>query len=120
MEKVQGIGGLFFKAKGSHVELLEWYKSRLGIEFDGDWGGMVFPPRTSEFTWSIFKSDSSYMTPGTADFMVNYTVDDLKAMVAQLRDLGEEVTDIVSNDYGHFAHVVDPEGNRLELWQAPG
>jgi predicted enzyme related to lactoylglutathione lyase len=119
MESVQGIGGLFFKAKGSNAELLVWYKTRLGIDFDSAWGGTVFPERKGEFTWSIFKSDSTYMSPGQADFMVNYIVGDLKAMVEQLRGLGEEVTDIVSNDYGHFSHVVDPAGNRLELWQKP-
>jgi hypothetical protein len=119
MERVQGIGGLFFKAQGSNAELLEWYKTRLGVDVDSTWGGTVFPERSGEFIWSIHKSDSAYMSPGRAPFMVNYIVEDLVAMVAQLRGLGEEVTDIVSNDYGHFAHVVDPEGNRLELWQAP-
>jgi predicted enzyme related to lactoylglutathione lyase len=99
--------------------LLEWYKTRLGIDFDSSWGGVVFPEREGQFTWSIFKSDSAYMSPGQAGFMGNYIVKDLAAMVSQLKRLGEEVTEIVVNDCGHFAHVVDPEGNRLELWQKP-
>ncbi|MEO0601359.1 MAG: VOC family protein [Myxococcota bacterium] len=121
MQRVLGVGGVFFRAKGDRKALLEWYRTHLGIEFE-EWGGRVF--LTAEepgngLTWSIFESETTYFGPGNA-FMVNYKVADLDAMLVQLRDAGVEVDDHVErSEYGHFGWCKDPEGNRIELWQAP-
>jgi len=124
MQRVQGIGGLFFKAADKRA-LLEWYRINLGIDVQ-DWGGAVLnwremnPRGTAATHWSIFSDDTTYFSPGTATFMVNFRVDDLSAMLAQLRANGCQVEDKVDeSEYGRFGWVVDPEGNKIELWEPP-
>jgi predicted enzyme related to lactoylglutathione lyase len=113
MEKVAGIGGVFFRSKDP-AALRQWYADNLGIP-DSEWGTMFEP--TGQTVWSPFAADTEYFkTPQT--FMINYRVTDFDAMVAQLRANGikvEENTEDLS--YGKFGWATDPEGNRFELWQ---
>jgi catechol 2,3-dioxygenase-like lactoylglutathione lyase family enzyme len=125
MKRVTGIGGVFFKARDPKV-LAEWYREHLGIPVE-DWGGAAFrwagpdnPQGTGTTVWSPFKDDTGYFAPSTAPFMVNYRVDDLHALLAALRAEGVTVEDKVEeSEYGKFGWVMDPEGNKLELWQPP-
>ncbi len=125
MERVQGIGGLFFKAKDK-AALLDWYRDNLGIDVL-DWGGAVFdwrqmnPDGKASTNWSIFGADTTYFAPGKATFMVNFRVNDLDAMLVQLRANGCNVDEKVEEmEFGRFGWVIDPEGNKIELWQPPG
>jgi len=125
MQKVRSVGGIFFRCKGdlkARMALLDWYKTHLGIDYDSEWGGTVFEDGKSlseGLTWSIFKSDTTYFGEGN-DFMVNYKVDDLDAMLAQLREGGVKVEEHVErSEYGNFGWCYDPEGNKIELWQGP-
>jgi predicted enzyme related to lactoylglutathione lyase len=118
--KVLGIGGIFFKSKDP-AALREWYRKHLGMDIQ-NWGGMAFDSADSpgQTVWNPFKADTQYFAPSTASFMINYRVDDVRALVAQLRAEGCEVDEkIDDSEYGIFGWVMDPEGNRLELWQAP-
>ena len=119
MQRVRGVGGIFFKARGDRPALLEWYRDHLGIDFDAAWGGTVFEPAGPELNWSVFERDTTYFGPA-APFMINYVVDDLAAMLAQLRDAGIEVEERTEeSEYGKFGWAHDPEGNRIELWERP-
>jgi len=125
MEKVSGIGGIFFKASDPK-SLREWYRDNLGVPVD-DYGGASFEwrdkdqPDTIGMTiWSTFPSTSTYFDPTRAPFMVNYRVENLDAMLAQLREAGVTVDEKVDDsEYGRFGWATDPEGNRFELWQPP-
>lgn len=119
--RITGIGGIFIKARDP-AALKAWYTEHLGLAI-GEWGGLVFenkddPKGTT--VWSVFKADSTYFAPSTAPFMVNYRVDDLDALLAKLRAGGCTVDDKTDkSEYGYFGWVMDPEGNRIELWQPP-
>ncbi|NNG05987.1 MAG: VOC family protein [Inquilinus sp.] len=122
MAKVTGIGGVFFKARDKEA-LTAWYREHLGIEageygFAFDWsdtGGLGIPGRTA---WSPFRHDTDYFSPSNAPFMINYRVDDLDGLLAKLRAAGVTVDDKVEEfDYGRFGWAMDPEGNRIELWE---
>ena len=123
MRRVTGIGGIFFKANDPKA-LGEWYRRHLGIDV-GEWGGAAFrwgtPENPSGTTiWSPFAADTTYFAPGSASFMVNYRVEDLHAMLAALREEGCNVEDRVEeSEYGKFGWVIDPEGNKVELWEPP-
>jgi predicted enzyme related to lactoylglutathione lyase len=125
MEKVTGIGGIFFKTKDPKA-LGQWYAQHLGIDVQ-PWGGATFPwreaddpERSGSTHWSLFSADTKYLDPSTATFMLNYRVADLDAMVAQLRAAGVTVDDkIEDSEYGRFGWGMDPDGNRFELWQPP-
>lgn len=125
MKRVTGIGGIFFKAKDP-IELREWYKKHLGIDVQ-EWGGAVFAwadeagnPTRGSTVWSVFAADSDYFAPGTASFMVNYRVADLAALLEALRQEGCQVIEkMQASEFGKFGWVVDPEGNKVELWQPP-
>lgn len=125
MKRVTGIGGIFFKAKDAPA-LCAWYKNHLGIDVK-PWGGAAFDwvdadgkPTGGTTAWSIAKEESDQFAPSTASFMVNYRVEDLHALVAALKAEGCTVLDkIDESEYGKFAWVIDPEGNKVELWQAP-
>ena len=127
MERVKGIGGVFFKAAGDREQLLGWYRDHLGLELE-QWGGVVFAwaPKDGDgagsTTWSIFPSDTSYFGDPGATHMINYRVDDLDRMLEQLRTGGAKVDERVEEtEFGRFGWAVDPDGNRFELWQpAPG
>ena len=123
-ERVTGIGGVFFKAK--HPEqLVHWYKEQLGVPAEGTfadfaWREQAKPEKTGRTVWSAFPSDSDYFGPGTSTFMLNYRVESLERMLAQLRKAGVEVHKVEDFDYGRFAWITDPEGNRVELWEPKG
>ncbi len=120
MERVVGIGGIFIKARDP-AALAAWYRDNLGVPIEPEqtYGMLTGDGGSPEMTvWSVFPMDSTYFAPSTAPFMVNYRVADLDRMLAQLRAAGAHVEDRVEDyDYGRFGWVVDPEGNRIELWQ---
>jgi predicted enzyme related to lactoylglutathione lyase len=126
MEKVTGIGGIFFKASDAK-SLGNWYRDNLGIPVDESYGGASFewrahdePEVVGATVWSPFPSTTKYFDPTTAPFMINYRVDNLDAMLEQLRQAGATVDEKISDsDYGRFGWATDPEGNRFELWQPP-
>jgi predicted enzyme related to lactoylglutathione lyase len=123
MKRVTGVGGIFFKAKDAPA-LHAWYKRHLGIDVQA-WGGASFDsvddegkPVAQTTAWLVVPEDSSQFAPSNASFMVNYRVEDLHALVAVLREEGCNVLDKVDDsEYGKFAWVIDPEGNKVELWQ---
>ena len=125
MRRVTGIGGIFFEAKDAPA-LRAWYKRHLGIDVQA-WGGAAFAwadaegkPTDGMTIWSVSAEESDPFAPSTASFMVNYRVDDLYALVAALKAEGCNVLDKINDDaYGKFAWVIDPEGNKVELWEPP-
>jgi catechol 2,3-dioxygenase-like lactoylglutathione lyase family enzyme len=125
MKRVTGIGGVFFKARDP-LALREWYREHLGVNVE-EWGGTAFPwagpdnpSGTGTTVWSVFEASSTLFAPSAALFMINYRVADLHALLAALRGEGCAVDDKVDeSDFGKFGWVMDPEGNRVELWQPP-
>jgi len=125
MKRVTGIGGIFIKSADTK-RLRDWYKAHLGIEIE-EWGGTSFrwagphnPQGTGSTVWSVFEASSNYFEPSTAPFMVNYRVDKLQPLLAQLRTEGCQVIDKVDeSEFGKFGWVIDPDGNKIELWEPP-
>lgn len=125
MKRVTGIGGIFFKAKDPEA-LAEWYRKHLGMNVE-EWGGVAFhwvtegnPSGIGTTVWSPFKEDTAYFAPSSASFMVNYRVEDLHSLLEALRAEGCSVEDKVQeSEFGKFGWVIDPEGNKVELWQPP-
>ena len=123
MARVTGIGGVFFKSKGDPVALAAWYQTHLGVPLEA-FGGAVFrwPEDRAEdrglTVWHLAGSDSQWFAPSQSPFMINYRVDDLGEMLAQLRAGGIEVVQgPEAHENGRFAWVVDPDGNKVELWE---
>jgi predicted enzyme related to lactoylglutathione lyase len=124
MRRVTGIGGIFFTAKDP-VALRDWYRRHLGIDVQ-PWGGAAFVwadgegrPTAGTTIWSIGADDDAF-APSGAPFMINYRVDDLAALLRALRDEGCDVLEKTEDsEFGKFGWVLDPEGNKVELWQAP-
>ena len=119
MKRVTGIGGIFFKAKDA-PSLRAWYKRHLGIDVQA-WGGAAFDWSGKGTTaWLIDPQETKHFAPSSASFMVNYRVDDLHALVKALKEEGCNVLDkIDESDFGKFGWVIDPEGNKVELWEPP-
>ena len=125
MNRVTGIGGIFFKAKDSKA-MQAWYKRHLGIDVQ-EWGGAAFSwtdadgkPVGGTTAWCIFPAEGDSFAPGTAPFMVNYRVADVGALLKVLREEGCNVLDkFDESEYGKFGWVIDPEGNKVELWEPP-
>ncbi len=125
MNRVTGIGGIFFKAKDP-AALRAWYKKHLGIDVQ-EWGGAAFPwtdasgkPANGMTVWTISGFDANDFAPSTASFMINYRVADLASLLAALRAEGCNVLEKTDDSgYGKFGWVIDPEGNKFELWQPP-
>lgn len=123
MKRVTGIGGIFLKAKDP-AALRAWYKTHLGIDVQV-WGGTAFrwsdesgKPVGGTTVWSV--GDGSNFAPSASAFMVNYRVADLDWLMSQLREEGCQVLEQMDDpDHGKFGWVIDPEGNKIELWQAP-
>lgn len=125
MKRVTGIGGIFFKAKDAPA-MRAWYQRHLGIDVQ-EWGGAAFTwadsngmPTGGTTIWSVFPEQGEQFAPGNATFMINYRVGDLRALVAVLKEEGCNVLDkIEESEFGVFGWVIDPEGNKVELWQPP-
>lgn len=115
-ERVTGIGGVFFRSRAPKA-LTAWYAEHVGVPVQDD-GFVLFPPSESPCVWAPFAADTDYW-PAEKEAMVNFTVADLDAMLAQLRAAGVEVDERVEvlDGVGRFGWAVDPEGNRFELWE---
>jgi len=122
VKKVTGIGGIFFKCKDPD-KMKEWYQNNLGINTNQY--GAVFEWYQGEdntkkgFTnWSPFRENTTYFEPSTKDFMINYRVENLTFLVEELRKNGVNILDSIETyDYGKFVHILDVEGNKIELWE---
>jgi predicted enzyme related to lactoylglutathione lyase len=128
MKDVLGIGGIFFKANDPE-KLAAWYQKHLGFKVE-DYGGVTFrendvatPPaskRQAYLVWSPFPADTDYFAPSEKPFMINFRVADLDALLTRLRGEGVTVDDRTEkSDFGYFGWIMDPEGNRIELWEPP-
>ena len=121
--KVTGIGGIFF-CSDNLKETKEWYTKNLGIEIN-DWGSSSFesrnvnrPDEINSLQWTPFKKDSEYFAPSKKEFMINYRVQNIEALVSKLKENGVTIVDeIATYDYGKFVHIMDSEGNKIELWE---
>ncbi len=118
MERVLGFGGVFFKARDPKA-LAEWYETHLGVPFEtGQTYGTFTAAAGDQTVCSLFPQETNYFAPSTASYMFNFRVRNLSAMLEQLRAAGVQLDDRVEEyEYGNFAWVMDPEGNRIELWE---
>lgn len=124
MAKVTGIGGVFFKSTADNKELSDWYSKHLGMEL-ADFGGAIInwqedAKKDGGLTvWCTAAKDSEWFAPSKSSFMINYRVDDMDGMIKQLNDAGIElVSGPETHENGTFAWIMDPEGNKIELWEA--
>lgn len=122
MKKVTGIGGIFFKSKDPKA-INEWYKTHLGFETSPygtnfEWREADDSTKKGTTVWNPFKDDTKYFEPSTKEFMINYRVGNLEALVEELKKADVTIVDkIETYDYGKFVHIMDPEGNKIELWE---
>ena len=123
MAKVTGIGGVFFKSKSDSKELAAWYARHLGLPLQ-PWGGAMLKwsvdpaPDGGLTVWHVADKDTQWFSPSSADFMINYRVDELEPLLAQLRRDGVTILKgPESDENGRFAWIVDPDGNKVELWE---
>ncbi len=120
--KVTGVGGIFFKCK-SPDDMRSWYRDHLGLVTD-QYGSLFefrkadAPDEKAYLQWSTFSENTEYFAPSEKDFMVNYRVQNIEQLVENLRDAGVTILDeIATYDYGKFVHILDPENNKIELWE---
>src|SRR5579862_8863872 len=126
MKRVTGIGGIFFKAQDQE-KLYQWYEKHLGIQREpGGWGAAFRwreagnPEESGVTTWAIFPEGSKHFDPSKSKCMINYRVDDMEGLLQALKQEGVEIDPKRENgEYGSFAWIMDPEGNRIELWEPP-
>lgn len=118
MKRVTGIGGIFFKSKDP-AGLAAWYEKHLGIPFGGNpYAGFTWDKIGGTTVFSLFPEDTDYFAPSEKPFMFNLRVDDLDALLAALKEEGVEVIEKTEEyPYGKFGWIIDPEGNRIELWE---
>jgi predicted enzyme related to lactoylglutathione lyase len=123
MAKITGIGGVFFKSKNDHTALAAWYQKHLGMQLESFGGAVLkWPDDVAEdkglTVWHVASKESQWFSPSDSSFMINYRVDDLGEMIAQLRAGGIEVIQgPESHENGKFAWIMDPDGNKVELWE---
>ena len=121
MARVLGIGGVFFKSSDPRA-LSAWYRDVIGLELE-DWGGVVFRPEAmaghpgAATVLSAFEAETTYFEPSTREFMINLAVDDLDGILASCAAHGVDVKVLPDEPNGRFAHLLDPEGTKIELWQ---
>jgi predicted enzyme related to lactoylglutathione lyase len=121
LKRVTGIGGIFFKCK-EPKKVREWYQQHLGLEVNAygsvfEWYQGADSTQKGFTQWSPFNEKTKYFEPSTKEFMINYRVADLDALVLELKKEGVTITDTVATyDYGKFVHIMDLEGNKIELW----
>lgn len=121
--KVTGIGGIFFFSDNPQ-ETRDWYTKNLGIEIN-EWGSSNFesrdinrPDEINALQWSPFEKGDDYFSPSKKEFMINYRVQNIEGLVNKLKENGVTLLDsIVTYDYGKFVHILDTEGNKIELWE---
>ena len=121
--KVTGIGGIFFFTDNPQ-ETKEWYSKNLGLEIN-EWGASSFdsrnidkPEEINTLQWSPFKSGSDYFAPSKKEFMINYRVQNIEGLLDKLKENGVTILDdMVTYDYGKFVHIMDTQGNKIELWE---
>ena len=123
MKRVTGLGGLFLKCKDPQA-MYGWYEKHLGITREHGtasfkWRDADAPERTGMTLWALFPENTKYFEPSRAPFMMNFRVDDLDHLLQELHAEGVQVEKGEPSDYGKFAWVMDPEGNRIELWEPP-
>jgi len=123
MARITGIGGVFFKSRNDRAALVDWYQKHLGISLE-PWGGAVlrWPDDKAEdkglTVWHVAGKESEWFSPSDSPFMINYRVDNLDEMIAQLRAAGVEIIQGPdSAENGKFAWIMDPDGNKVELWE---
>lgn len=122
IKKVTGIGGIFFKCNDPK-NMRAWYSKHLGLNTNEygatfEWKEATDVTQNGETQWSPFSEKTNYFAPSTKDFMINYRVANLKTLVASLKIEGVTVLDkITSDEYGKFVHIMDDEGNKIELWE---
>lgn len=120
--KVTGIGGIFFLSDNPE-ETKEWYGKNLGLEIDDYGSPFEFrnannPDQINYLRWSPFKKGTDYLAPSKKEFMINYRVQNIEGLISKLKENGVTILDeIVAYDYGKFVHIIDPEGNKIELWE---
>lgn len=120
--RVTGIGGVFFKTRDP-LKIKNWYHENLGLVID-QWGSPFEfrnahrPDEINYLQWSPFKDDTTYFEPSRKEFMINYRVEHLAELVDNLRKAGVTICDEIETfEYGKFVHILDPDGNKLELWE---
>jgi hypothetical protein len=121
MEQVTGIGGVFFKAKDPKG-MAAWYRTNLGIQSKGGyadftWRDKDHPDEIGHTAWRIFPTNATYFGQSSSPLMINYRVGNLDRMLEQLRRGGVKIEKVEDYDYGRWAWIMDPEGNRIELWE---
>ena len=122
MKKVTWIGGVFFKCKNPEL-IKEWYSQHLGFDTDKygatfEWRKEEKPEEKGTTHWSPFAASTKYFEPSSKEFMINYRVENLEALVVELKKEGVTICDeIEDSEYGKFIHILDPEGNKIELWE---
>ena len=122
MKKVTGLGGIFFKCDDPKA-MNDWYSKKLGLENSGygvtfDWRETEDTSKTGSTTWSTFPQNTKYFNPSTKPFMINYRVENLDLLVDELKkDNVTFVDEVADSEYGKFVHLLDPEGNIIELWE---
>ena len=123
MAKVTGIGGVFFKSRNDNKALAKWYQENLGVALE-DWGGAIlkWPDDKADdgglTVWSVAEKDTKWFSPSDSSFMINYRVDDLDELLEQLKKSGVEiVSGPESAENGKFAWIMDPDKNKVELWE---
>ena len=126
MQRVTGIGGVFIKAK-NQLDLAKWYQKHLGIELGDnmaanfEWVDKTNPTGKGSTVFSIFKQESGYFKPSEQSYMINFRVHDLTALLEILQKEGVHITGPAEEfEYGKFAWILDPEGNKIELWEPAG
>jgi predicted enzyme related to lactoylglutathione lyase len=122
MARVLGVGGVFFKS-GDEAALRDWYARVLGLSFE-DWGGVIFTPQLAAShpgaatVFSSFGADTDYFAPSTKEFMINLMVDDMDGILARCAQHGVKPLQTMDDQpNGRFAHILDPDGRKLELWE---
>ena len=117
--RITGVGGVFFKAKDPKA-LAAWYRDVLGMPLE-KWGGAALrydaPQHPPALIWNAFPASTGYFAPSTGAFMINYAVDDMDAFLARLRAKDVAILKQEDDANGRFAWILDPEGNKIELWQ---
>jgi catechol 2,3-dioxygenase-like lactoylglutathione lyase family enzyme len=123
MKRVTGLGGVFLKCKNPEA-MYQWYEKHLGIQRDQSttipftWRDHDRPEQTGQTIWALFPEDTKYFAPSSSPFMMNFRVENLEAVLEALRAEGVEVDPKVETyDFGKFGWIMDPEGNRIELWE---